>query len=458
MRFLLSIASLSLAVSAVVVNGNESTGPRGQGNCALREGTFECSNGARCNYDDAANAFQCEGGTDEEEDSLESQGPPGKSCHSHGSHWDCDDGSFCEFENNVWTCQGEGGETSETGGPNCIMHGNHFHCSGGSGEASAEQCENLDTGEYDKGLHIGAIFILLASSFFGVGLPVALAGWKDMSIFKWALFIVKHFGTGVILCTALIHLLFHAFVMFDNECLGELPYEPTAAAISLAGVYIIFLIDYLGMRYNSRKTRELAIAAGTLDNKQDIPENYSVHTTPEAAMKQLKWEVNLLECGIVFHSVMIGVSLGATGGSNFVPFLIAIVFHQDTTLSILRHYQLFEGLGLGSRICLLKFNKWNKVKKSLMIFWFSIITSIGIAIGIGVHNSYSPNSKSALLAIGILNAISAGILIYASLVEMIAADWFKDPEMRDSGFYKTTLGISMLLLGSLLMAVLGKWA
>lgn len=82
------------------------------------------------------------------------------------------------------------------------MHGNHFHCSGGSGEASAEQCENLDTGEYDKGLHIGAIFILLASSFFGVGLPVALAGWKDMSIFKWALFIVKHFGTGVILCTA----------------------------------------------------------------------------------------------------------------------------------------------------------------------------------------------------------------------------------------------------------------
>ena len=120
MRFLLSVASLSLAVSAVVVNGNESTGPRGQGNCALREGTFECSNGARCNYDDAANAFQCEGGTDEEEDSLESQGPPGKSCHSHGSHWDCDDGSFCEFENNVWTCQGEGGETSETGGPNCI--------------------------------------------------------------------------------------------------------------------------------------------------------------------------------------------------------------------------------------------------------------------------------------------------------------------------------------------------
>ena len=64
-------------------------------------------------------------------------------------------------------------------------------------------------------------------------------------------------------------------------------------------------------------------------------------------MKQLKWEVNLLECGIVFHSVMIGeqngatqrlsesnegVSLGATGGSNFVAFLIAVVFHQVSSL------------------------------------------------------------------------------------------------------------------------------
>lgn len=83
-----------------------------------------------------------------------------------------------------------------------------------------------------------------------------------------------------------------------------------------------------------------------------------------------------------------------------------------------------------------------------------MITPIGIAIGIGVHESYSPNSKSALLALGILNGLSAGVLIYAALVELIANDWFKSPEMRSSGVFKTCLGITMLLLGSLLMAVL----
>jgi hypothetical protein len=40
-----------------------------------------------------------------------------------------------------------------------------------------------------------------------------------------------------------------------------------------------------------------------------------------------------------------------------------------------------------------------------------LITPIGIAIGIGVHESYNVNGKAALLSIGILDAISAGILL-----------------------------------------------
>jgi hypothetical protein len=49
---------------------------------------------------------------------------------------------------------------------------------------------------------------------------------------------------------------------------------------------------------------------------------------------------------------------------------------------------------------------------------YQLITPIGIAIGIGLHSVYNPNSSAALLSSGVLDSISAGILVYAGLVEM----------------------------------------
>lgn len=39
-----------------------------------------------------------------------------------------------------------------------------------------------------------------------------------------------------------------------------------------------------------------------------------------------------------------------------------------------------------------------------------------------MHSSYNPNSGAALLSIGILDSISAGILLYAGLVELLYHD------------------------------------
>jgi len=133
---------------------------------------------------------------------------------------------------------------------------------------------------------------------------------------------------------------------------------------------------------------------------------------------------------------MIGVSLGASGGSQWVPLFIAIVFHQ-----------LFEGLALGSRIGQLVWPKHQWWKKWVMAGLFGVssdssplssllsslavlthldyskfITPIGIAIGMGVHASYNPNSGAALLSIGVLDSISAGILIYGGIVECLCHD------------------------------------
>ena len=45
----------------------------------------------------------------------------------------------------------------------------------------------------------------------------------------------------------------------------------------------------------------------------------------------------LLEAGILFHSVFIGMAVSVATGPPFVVFLVAIAFHQT-----------FEGLALGS--------------------------------------------------------------------------------------------------------------
>jgi zinc transporter 1/2/3 len=128
---------------------------------------------------------------------------------------------------------------------------------------------------------------------------------------------------------------------------------------------------------------------------------------------------------------MIGVSLGASGGDQWIPLFIAIVFHQ-----------LFEGLALGSRIGQLVWPSGKGYKKWLMALTFGVsdffrfevcsladlclscqlITPIGIAIGMGVHASYNPNSGASLLSIGILDSISAGILIYGGIVECLYHD------------------------------------
>ena len=59
----------------------------------------------------------------------------------------------------------------------------------------------------------------------------------------------------------------------------------------------------------------------------------AVHGT-DYSSDQAHLDVYLLEAGIIFHSIMIGVTLGATGGTEWVPLLCAIVFHQFFEVSL----------------------------------------------------------------------------------------------------------------------------
>jgi zinc transporter 1/2/3 len=92
----------------------------------------------------------------------------------------------------------------------------------------------------------------------------------------------------------------------------------------------------------------------------------------------------------------------------------------------------------------------------LMAFFFAITTPAGITVGAAVASFYNPNSPRALVVEGILDSMSAGILIYMALVDLIAADFLSrkmscNPRLQVGSYIA-------LFLGAMAMAALALWA
>ena len=88
---------------------------------------------------------------------------------------------------------------------------------------------------------------------------------------------------------------------------------------------------------------------------------------------------------------------------------------------------------------------------------FTFITPIGMAIGLGVIDEFNGNAKGTIIAIGTLDALSAGILAWAALVDMLSHDWLYG-ELKCASPMRTTVGMASLVAGMVLMGLLGKWA
>lgn len=91
-----------------------------------------------------------------------------------------------------------------------------------------------------------------------------------------------------------------------------------------------------------------------------------------------------------------------------------------------------------------------------MAFFFAITTPLGIGIGIGIQNSYNENSPTALIVQGTFDSISAGILTYMSLVDLIASDFLTTKLRKDLALQ--LLSFLSLFAGSGAMALLAVWA
>jgi zinc transporter 1/2/3 len=181
--------------------------------------------------------------------------------------------------------------------------------------------------------------------------------------------------------------------------------------------------------------------------EQDIePQAPSKNLTPEEEQKRQILQCFLLEAGILFHSIFIGMAISVATGPPFVVFLVAIAFHQS-----------FEGLALGSRIAAINFPA-RSARPWLMVLAYGATTPIGQAIGLIVHNLYDPQSAAGLLMVGFMNAISSGLLVFAGLVQLLAEDFLSDKSYGVLKGRRRWEAFGAMLAGATLMALVGAWA
>ncbi|KAG2105422.1 zinc iron permease [Suillus cothurnatus] len=391
---------------------------------------------------------------------------------------------------------------------------------------------------------ISAMCIIFVVSLFASSFPLLSKRLTFLQIPRIVFFIGKHFGTGVILSTAFVHLLQDSFEALRHPNLR--PYSKIGdftGLIVLSSLLFIFLIEYISTAYvdrlhsysspipspksstpttaastpvpatitrrtdtpnpiescasQSERTHlphrhdsyffeghhrhearcshdthhergfKLSSSYGPEDFEQDIVTGIvDVHDRElhaehghshmldskieevQVGKKRQIVGILVLQLGIMIHSVIIGLTLAITQGPEFTSLLVAIIFHQ-----------LFEGLSLGIRIASLPSSdnggiKYMAILRSTLIVLFAVTNPAGIIVGLLAFER-GHDVVEMLLIQGIMSAISAGMLMYAACVEMLAGDFVMDPILWRSELWKQALALMSLGAGVVAMALVG---
>ena len=368
----------------------------------------------------------------------------------------------------------------------------------------------VDEEAYNMPLHAGALFIIWFVSTLGCAFPILANKLPGLRIPRRFFFAVRHFGTGVLIATAFVHLLPTAFVSLGNPCLGDFwthDYEAMPGAIALAAIFLVTVIEMVFHPSRHLPPPPLVASKGSAempkghmcsstamlpfgdmgplsgrsssvgqglthldqnvvaserqvtncgDGQQSKPgsdhedkANESLQEqqlSPELKRRKERLQCILLEMGILFHSVFIGMALSVSVGGDFIVLLIAIVFHQT-----------FEGLALGSRIAAIEWDR-RRWQPWLMALAYGCTTPLGQAIGLATHTLYSPDSEVGLIVVGVMNAVSAGLLTFASLVELLSEDFLSDESWRHLRGKRRVVACVLVFLGAFFMSLVGAWA
>ncbi|KAK3323155.1 Zinc/iron permease [Cercophora scortea] len=372
---------------------------------------------------------------------------------------------------------------------------------------------NAGGNDYDGrlGLRLSALFVILVTSSVTTLFPVLATRVRWFRVPLYVYLFARYFGAGVIIATAFIHLLDPAYdEIGPATCVGmtggwaEYSWPP---AIAMTSVMLIFLLDFGAEWYVEQKFgfqhEHMIDIQGTVTGDNSPQQHRGRHQShqflhsadqgdtiqptcdnaaalaPDTSLPPNKGEDNqksdtdfaiasfdvftgtaaqterafreqiaafmILEFGVIFHSVIIGLNLGVVG-EEFSTLYPVVVFHQA-----------FEGLGIGARLSVIPFPRRLGWMPWVFCATYGLTTPVAIAVGLGLATQYDPGSFTASVVSGVLDSVSAGILLYTGLVELLARDFLFNPE-RTRDKRRILFMLVCLFLGTIIMALLGKWA
>lgn len=337
----------------------------------------------------------------------------------------------------------------------------------GPAEVTTERCDSSSGYDGRLGLRISSVFVILVGSTFGAVFPVYASHHQSRAIPRWVWFIAKYFGSGVIIATAFIHLLAPANDALRDPCLtGPITEYPWVEGIALMTIFILFFVELMAMRYSSfaepadhmpSSGRGKTAPAGIVGNPdlestmhdpaRSVRSRRSSHHQPgddhlghvrtHAYINDYAAQITavfILEFGLVFHSIFIGLTL-AVAGEEFSTLYIVLVFHQT-----------FEGLGLGTRLAMAEWPPGRRWTPYVLAVVYGLATPIAIAIGLGIRAQIG--SRSGLIVNGVFDSVSAGILLYTGLVELMAHEFMFSEHMRRAHIKLVLAAFGVMSLGA----------
>ncbi|WVY89627.1 hypothetical protein V8G54_035141 [Vigna mungo] len=308
-------------------------------------------------------------------------------------------------------------------------------------------------------LKVVSIFVIFVTSVAGMSSPVLLAGiFRGKPLYDKAIVVIKCFAAGVILSTSLVHVLPDAYAaLADCQVASHHPWKdfPFAGLVTLVGALLALLVDLAASSHVEHaqyapvvaQEKELELGGGCHGSGGDGERGEELVKLKQRLVSQV------LEIGIIFHSVIIGLTMGMSQNVCTIrPLVAALAFHQ-----------IFEGMGLGGCVAQSQEKRPLRIgNRDLYIFEIidsPLTTPMGIILGMALFSvtGYDDNNPNALILEGLLGSISSGILIYMALVDLIAVDFFHNKLMNSTRQLKK-ISFLALTIGSATMSILALWA